>query len=143
VVGWFGLLAAAATPHAIVEQLSGEIAKAMSTPAMRERALQEGATPVGSTPAQFDRFVRDEIAKWTPIIKQAGITLEWTTVRGSRTTRIILKELLRHGPADRRIAQFVATTQWDEVPAACGGRRFAPRYARRDPGRRRAPRCCG
>jgi tripartite-type tricarboxylate transporter receptor subunit TctC len=76
VVGWFGLFAPAGTPPAIIEQLSGEIAKAMSTPAMRERALQEGATSVGSTPAQFDRFVRDEIAKWTPIIKQAGITLE-------------------------------------------------------------------
>ncbi|HEV2007223.1 MAG TPA: tripartite tricarboxylate transporter substrate binding protein [Burkholderiales bacterium] len=76
VVGWFGLLAPAATPPAIVEQLSSEVAKAMSSPAIRERALQEGAAPVGSTPAEFDRFVRDEIAKWNRIIKQAGITLE-------------------------------------------------------------------
>ena len=75
-IGWFGLLAPAGTPPAIVEQLSGEISKAMSSPAMRERAMQEGATPVGSTPAQFQRFLQTEIAKWTQIIQSAGIKLE-------------------------------------------------------------------
>lgn len=75
-VGWFGLLAPSGTPGAIVEQLSGDIAKAMATPAIRDRAMQEGATPVGNTPAQFDRFVRDEIARWTHIIRDAGIKLE-------------------------------------------------------------------
>jgi len=48
----------------------------MATPAMRERALAEGATPVGSTPAEFDRFLRSEIAKWTKIIQQTGIKLD-------------------------------------------------------------------
>ncbi len=75
-LGWFGLMAPAGTPQAIIGQLSSEITKAMATPAIRERALQEGATPVGSTPAQFERFVRDEIAKWTRIIADAGIKLE-------------------------------------------------------------------
>ena len=45
-------------------------------PAMRERAAQDGATPVGNKPAEFGRFLRDEIAKWTPIIQQAGIKLD-------------------------------------------------------------------
>lgn len=75
-IGWFGLMAPAGTPPAIVEQLSAEVAKAMATPAIRERATLEGATPIGSTPAQFERFVRDEIAKWTRIIQQAGIKLD-------------------------------------------------------------------
>jgi tripartite-type tricarboxylate transporter receptor subunit TctC len=75
-IGWFGMFAPANTPGAVVEQLSGEIAKAMAVPAIRERAVQDGATPVGNTPAQFDRFVRDEIAKWTRIIRDAGIKLE-------------------------------------------------------------------
>jgi tripartite-type tricarboxylate transporter receptor subunit TctC len=48
----------------------------MGTPALRERAMNEGATPIGSTPAQFERFVHGEIAKWTRIIKTAGIKLE-------------------------------------------------------------------
>lgn len=75
-IGWFGLMAPAGTPPAIVTQLSGEVAKAMATPAIRDRALQEGAAPVGSTPQHFERFVRDEIAKWTRIIRAAGIKLE-------------------------------------------------------------------
>ena len=75
-IGWFGLLAPAGTPPAIVEQLSGDIGKAMAAPAMRDRALQEGATPIGSTPAEFQRFVHSEIAKWTRIIQQAGIRLD-------------------------------------------------------------------
>jgi tripartite-type tricarboxylate transporter receptor subunit TctC len=75
-IGWFGLMAPAGTPPAIVEQVSGEVAKAMATPAIRKLTLEQGATPVGNTPAQFERFVRDEIAKWTRIIQQAGIKLE-------------------------------------------------------------------
>ena len=75
-IGWFGLLAPAGTPPTIVERLSGEIGKAMATQAMRERAMQEGATPIGNTPGEFDRFVRSEIAKWTRIIQEAGIKLD-------------------------------------------------------------------
>jgi tripartite-type tricarboxylate transporter receptor subunit TctC len=75
-IGWFGILAPTGTPQGIVEQLSGDIAKAMAAPAMRERAMQEGATPIGSTPAEFDRFLKSEIAKWTRIIREAGIKLE-------------------------------------------------------------------
>lgn len=75
-IGWFGMMAPAGTPPAIVEQLSGEIAKAMATPSIRERTTEQGATPVSSTPGEFERFVRDEIAKWTRIIQQAGIKLD-------------------------------------------------------------------
>jgi tripartite-type tricarboxylate transporter receptor subunit TctC len=76
VVGWFGIMAPAATPKPVVDLLSGEIAKAMATPGMRERAAQDGATPVGSTPAEFDRVVRAEIVKWTKVIHDAGIKLD-------------------------------------------------------------------
>ena len=76
VAGWFGIMAPAGTPPAIVNLLSGEIGKAMATPAIRERATQDGATPVGSTPEEFDRLVRSEITKWTKIIRDAGIKLD-------------------------------------------------------------------
>ena len=76
VIGWFGLMAPAGTPPAIVEKLSAEVAKAMATPAIRERTTEQGATPVGSTSAQFERFVRDEVARWTRIIQKAGIKLD-------------------------------------------------------------------
>ncbi|MGZ5164303.1 MAG: Bug family tripartite tricarboxylate transporter substrate binding protein [Burkholderiales bacterium] len=75
-IGWFGLLAPAGTPPTIVQHLSGEIAKAISSPIMRDRLMQEGATPVGNSPAEFDRFVHAEIAKWTRIIQQTGIKVE-------------------------------------------------------------------
>jgi tripartite-type tricarboxylate transporter receptor subunit TctC len=75
-VGWFGLLAPGATPPAVIQQLSGDVAKAMAAPAMRERAMQEGATPVGSSPAAFQKFLAAEIAKWTKIIKEVGIKLD-------------------------------------------------------------------
>ncbi|MCW5604109.1 MAG: tripartite tricarboxylate transporter substrate binding protein, partial [Burkholderiales bacterium] len=75
-IGWFGLMAPAGTPNAIVGQMSDEVAKAMATPAIRDRATGDGATPVGNKPAEFERFVRDEVARWTKIIQQAGIRLE-------------------------------------------------------------------
>jgi tripartite-type tricarboxylate transporter receptor subunit TctC len=75
-IGWFGMFAPSATPPAVIDQLSGEIARGLQTPAVRDRALQEGATPVGSSPVEFNRFVRDEITKWTRIIRDAGIKLE-------------------------------------------------------------------
>lgn len=76
VVGWFGLMAPTGTPEAIVNQLSSDVAKAMSTPAVKEFSAKQGANPVGSRPADFERFVRDEIARWTKIIQQAGIKLD-------------------------------------------------------------------
>jgi tripartite-type tricarboxylate transporter receptor subunit TctC len=76
VVGWFGLMAPAGTPRPVIESLSREVARAMAGSTIRERTLEEGATPVGSTPEEAERFVRDEIAKWTPVIRAAGIKLD-------------------------------------------------------------------
>jgi tripartite-type tricarboxylate transporter receptor subunit TctC len=75
-IGWFGLLAPAATPSSIVDQVSGDVAKAMASPAIRERALNDGATPVGGTAAEFQQFLCTEITKWTRIIREAGIKLD-------------------------------------------------------------------
>jgi len=60
----------------VVDWAARETAAAMSSPDIRERTLKQGANPVGSTPAQFERFVRSEVERWTQIIRQAGITLE-------------------------------------------------------------------
>ena len=75
-VGWFGLMAPAGTPPTVVENISSEVAKAMTTPSIRDRTLEQGATPVGNSPAEFERFVRAEVTKWTRIIRDAGIKLE-------------------------------------------------------------------
>ena len=73
---WFGLFAPARTPPAIVDGLSAEIAKSLAVPALREKITVQGAQPVGSTPAEFQRQVKEEIEKWTRIIREAKITLD-------------------------------------------------------------------
>jgi tripartite-type tricarboxylate transporter receptor subunit TctC len=75
-IGWFGLMAPAGTPPEIVEQLSAEVAKAMATRALRDRSTEQGAKPLGTTPAEFEAFVRKEVVRWTRIIQQAGIKLD-------------------------------------------------------------------
>ena len=76
VATWFGVFAPAKTPASIVESLSADIAKSLAVPAVREKITVQGAQPVGSTPAEFQKHVREEIDKWTRIIREAKITLD-------------------------------------------------------------------
>ena len=73
---WFGILAPAGTPEAIVNKLQGEIAKALADPAMRERFAEVGAVPVGDTPAEFADLIAAETAKWAKVVEEAGVKLE-------------------------------------------------------------------
>jgi tripartite-type tricarboxylate transporter receptor subunit TctC len=73
VATWYGVLGAARTAPAIVNQLSAEIAKTVALPDIREKFLAVGIEPVGSTPEQFAQHIRAEIARWTPLILKAGI----------------------------------------------------------------------
>ena len=56
--------------------MSADVGKMMTTQALRERAINEGATPIGSTPADFERFLRAELQKWTKLIREADIQVE-------------------------------------------------------------------
>jgi tripartite-type tricarboxylate transporter receptor subunit TctC len=47
----------------------------LRAPGIREKLLAQGADPVGSTPEQFSAFIRSEIAKWTKVVRQSGVTL--------------------------------------------------------------------
>jgi tripartite-type tricarboxylate transporter receptor subunit TctC len=75
-VSWFALLAPAATPRDIVNRLHAETVKVLRLPDVRQRFETEGAEPVGNTPEETTAFIRDEISKWTRVIKDAGIKLE-------------------------------------------------------------------
>lgn len=70
---WYGLLAPAGTPSAIIERLNSEVGKALKHPETRSRLQTEGAEPVGSSPQEFGAFFKTEIAKWTQILQKAGI----------------------------------------------------------------------
>jgi tripartite-type tricarboxylate transporter receptor subunit TctC len=71
---WQGAFAPAGTPKEIVAKINRELVRMLAEPEIRARILREGADPVGSTPEAFAQRVKDEIAKWSKVIKQAGIT---------------------------------------------------------------------
>jgi tripartite-type tricarboxylate transporter receptor subunit TctC len=73
---WFGLLAPAGTPMDIVQRIQQETAKALATPAMKERLLAQGAIPSGNTPAQFAQLIDREMKKWAPVVKASGAKVD-------------------------------------------------------------------
>ena len=73
VVNWYGLIAPAKTPPAIVNRLAMETAKAMQSPDMAKSMLAEGSEAVGSTPAEFAAHIKAENAQWGRVVKEAGI----------------------------------------------------------------------
>ena len=70
---WFAFLAPAATPKPIVARLNAEALRALHRSDVSENLLRQGMDPAGSTPAEADAYLRSEIAKWTRVVKEAGI----------------------------------------------------------------------
>ncbi len=70
---WYGALAPAATPKAVVTRLSEGIANAIAQPDVRERMLAGGLEPAGTSPDEFAAYLRAEVAKWSKVIRAAGI----------------------------------------------------------------------
>jgi tripartite-type tricarboxylate transporter receptor subunit TctC len=75
-VGWFGVLAPAATPKAVVEKLSADINRVLADTDVRARMHSLGADPSGNTPDQFTRFIHEDQAKWSKLMREAGIKPE-------------------------------------------------------------------
>lgn len=73
---WYGMLAPAGTPRAIIFKLREEIAKALSQPEMRERFATQGLETVASTPDQFEAYIKSEIPKWTRVARKSGAKAE-------------------------------------------------------------------
>ena len=69
-LGWFGLLAPAATPQAIVAQLSRDANRVLGERDVRERMEMLGAEPAGNNPEEFARFIRDDQAKWSKLMRE-------------------------------------------------------------------------
>ena len=70
---WFGLFVPASTPAAVVDKLFKETNRVLKSPDVIERFAKEGAEPVGSTPAEFNNYVRTEFVKYNKVIKDNGI----------------------------------------------------------------------
>ncbi|MBX9812330.1 MAG: tripartite tricarboxylate transporter substrate binding protein [Burkholderiales bacterium] len=73
---WYGVLAPAGTPKAVVARLNKEIVSALQTAPMQERLAADGSEPLASTPEEFFAFIKSEIARWAPVIKAAGIRVD-------------------------------------------------------------------
>ena len=74
--GWYGFVAPRGTPASITSKLHADVVKALGTPQMKERLSSLGIEPIGTTPAQFAAFLREELAKWGKVIKAARIKAE-------------------------------------------------------------------
>ena len=73
---WFGLLAPAGTSPEVVRRIQQETAKAMSTPAVKEKLLAQGAIPGGNTPEDFAKFIDAEHKKWAQVVKVSGAKVD-------------------------------------------------------------------
>ncbi|MBS0433521.1 MAG: tripartite tricarboxylate transporter substrate binding protein [Proteobacteria bacterium] len=73
---WFGLLAPAGTAPEVVNRLQQETAKALATPALKERLQAQGAIPSGMSPADFAKFIAAETKKWAAVVKASGATVD-------------------------------------------------------------------
>jgi tripartite-type tricarboxylate transporter receptor subunit TctC len=70
---WYGILAPAATPRAIIDRLNAELHKALASPELRERLANAGVEPLVNTPEQFAEFIKAELVRSAKIVKDAGI----------------------------------------------------------------------
>jgi tripartite-type tricarboxylate transporter receptor subunit TctC len=69
---WYGLLAPAGTPREIVTALADASIKAARSPELRPRLLEQGAEPIGSTPEEFARLLREDVAKYADAVRISG-----------------------------------------------------------------------
>ena len=70
---WYGLLAPARTPAAIISRLNAESNRVLALPDVKEKLNRAGIDPAGGTPDEFGAFIRSEFEKWGPVVKAAGV----------------------------------------------------------------------
>ena len=75
-VQWYGVVAPAGTPQAIVERMNSEIRQVLRIEKVKAPLLAEGAELADGTPAQFGDFIRQEASKWSTVAKQSGAQLD-------------------------------------------------------------------
>jgi tripartite-type tricarboxylate transporter receptor subunit TctC len=76
VSGWYGLVAPAGTPRAIIERVHAAAAKGLKDEKVLERLASTGSQPIGEGPAEFDALIRREIPRWNKVLTAAGIKLK-------------------------------------------------------------------
>jgi tripartite-type tricarboxylate transporter receptor subunit TctC len=73
---WFGILGPAGVPKAVVSRLNAEMKRAVANPEFVKQLEALGLEPASSSPAEFHQMIRDELKRWTRVVKEAGLTAE-------------------------------------------------------------------
>ena len=73
---WLGIMAPAGTPKPIVDKLNAEITKIVNRPDVKEAWSKQGAEPMAMTPAEFARFMNEDIEKWAKVVKISGAKVD-------------------------------------------------------------------
>ena len=73
---WYGVLAPAGTPREVVQMLAAAVTRATRDPDTRRRMLEQGADPVGNTPEEFSKLLREEVARWAEVVRVSGARAE-------------------------------------------------------------------
>jgi tripartite-type tricarboxylate transporter receptor subunit TctC len=73
---WYGLLAPAGTPAAVIDRLNRQVTNLLESSEVREKLLAQGAEPMPGSPQAFASFMHEETARWAPVVKQAGVKLD-------------------------------------------------------------------
>ena len=73
---WYGMLAPAGTPAAVIDRLNRQVTKVLESSEVRVKLLAQGAEPMPGSPQAFASFMQQEMAKWAPVVKQAGVKLD-------------------------------------------------------------------
>jgi tripartite-type tricarboxylate transporter receptor subunit TctC len=73
---WLGMMAPKGTPKAVVDKLNEAMSKIASQPEVKQTWAKQGAVPMVMSPEAFEKYARDDIAKWAKVIKTAGIKAE-------------------------------------------------------------------
>jgi tripartite-type tricarboxylate transporter receptor subunit TctC len=71
-IGWFGFVAPAGTPAAVITTLNSAIVATLADPSIRDQINAIGAEPMPGSPAEFGTFIRSEYEKWAHVVVQSG-----------------------------------------------------------------------
>jgi len=72
--GWFGFMVPAGTPHEVVEKIYRDTAKVLDNTEMHARLFVQGMTPVGNSPEEFAKAIKEESVKWAKVVKERKLT---------------------------------------------------------------------
>ena len=73
---WLGLMAPAGTPRPVLEKLNAEVNKVINAPEVKENWAKQGAVPMGMSVDEFGRFLREDVTKWSKLVKDTGMKVD-------------------------------------------------------------------